>query len=33
LMEMFKIRNGQIYRIEAVFTMLPYYMTSQWLEQ
>lgn len=32
LMEMFKIRNGRIYRIEAVFTMLPYYMTSQWLE-
>jgi len=33
LMEMFKIRNGRIYRIEAVFTMLPYYMTSQWLER
>ncbi len=32
LMEMFKIRNGRIYGIEAVFTMLPYYMTSQWLE-
>jgi len=32
LMEMFKIRNGKIYRIEAVFTMLPYYMSSQWLE-
>jgi len=32
LMEMFKIRNGRIYRIEAVFTMLPYYMSSQWLE-
>jgi len=33
LMEMFKIRHGRIYRIEAVFTMLPYYMTSQWLER
>jgi hypothetical protein len=32
LMEMFKIRGGRIYRIEAVFTVLPYYMTSQWLE-
>jgi hypothetical protein len=33
LMEMFKIRKGRIYRIEAVFTMLPYDMTSQWLER
>jgi hypothetical protein len=31
LMEMFKIRNGRIYRIEAVFTTVPYYMTSQWV--
>jgi hypothetical protein len=30
LMEMFKIRNGRIYRIEAVFTTLPYFMSSQW---
>ena len=30
-MEMFKIRNGRIYRIEAVFTTVPYYMTSQWV--
>jgi hypothetical protein len=32
LMEMFKIRNGRIYRIEAVFTTLPYYMPSPWLK-
>jgi hypothetical protein len=31
LMEMFKIRAGRIYRIEAVFTALPYYMTSEWV--
>lgn len=30
LMEMFKIRSGRIYRIEAMFTFLPYYMSSQW---
>ena len=31
LMEMFKIRSGRIYRIEAVFTTLPYLMSSPWL--
>ena len=30
VMEMFKIRNGQIYRIEAIFTGVPYRMSSQW---
>jgi hypothetical protein len=30
LMEMFKIRNGRIYRIEAVFTRLPYGMSAPW---
>lgn len=30
LMEMFKIRRGQIYRIEAVFSTLPYDMPSPW---
>jgi hypothetical protein len=29
-MEMFKIRDGQIYRVEAIFESVPYYMTSQW---
>ncbi len=28
LMETFKIRNGKIYRIEAIFTFLPYFMPS-----
>lgn len=30
-MEMFKMRGGKIYRIESVFTSLPYYMSSQWV--
>jgi hypothetical protein len=30
LMEMFKIRSGKIYRIEAIFTSLPYYMNAPW---
>jgi hypothetical protein len=30
VMEMFKIRNGQLYRIEAIFTGVPYRMSSQW---
>jgi hypothetical protein len=30
LMEAFKIRNGRIYRIEAIFTYVPYYMQSPW---
>ncbi len=28
LMEAFKIRNGKIYRVEAIFTYVPYYMQS-----
>jgi hypothetical protein len=32
LMEMFKVRDGKIYRVEAVFTFLPYFMTSAWME-
>ncbi len=31
LMEMFKIRNGRIYRIEAIFTGVPFRMSSQWV--
>jgi hypothetical protein len=30
LMEAFKIRNGKIYRVEAIFTYVPYYMHSPW---
>ena len=30
LMEAFKIRNGKIYRIEAIFTYVPYFMHSPW---
>ena len=30
LMEAFKIRNGRIYRIEAIFTYVPYFMHSPW---
>lgn len=30
VMEVFKIRRGQLYRIEAVFTGVPYWMNSQW---
>jgi hypothetical protein len=30
-MEMFKIRKGRIYRIESVFTLVPYGMTQEWL--
>ncbi len=29
-MEMFKIRDGRIYRVEAIFESVPYYMASQW---
>lgn len=32
LMEAFKIRNGLIYRVEAVFTYVPYFMHSPWAE-
>ncbi len=31
LMEVFKIRSGRLYRIEAIFTGVPYWMTSQWV--
>lgn len=30
LMEAFKIRNGKIYRVEAIFTYVPYFMQSPW---
>lgn len=30
LMEAFKIRNGKIWRVEAVFTYVPYFMQSPW---
>ena len=31
LMEAFKIKNGRIYRVEAVFTYVPYFMHSPWV--
>jgi len=31
LIETFKIRNGKIYRIEAIFTGVPFRMSSQWI--
>jgi hypothetical protein len=31
LIEMFKIRHGQLYRIEAIFTGVPFRMSSQWI--
>jgi hypothetical protein len=31
LIESFKIRNGRLYRIEAVFTGVPFRMSSQWV--
>ena len=31
LIETFKIRNGKLYRIEAVFTGVPFRMSSQWV--
>jgi hypothetical protein len=31
LMEAFKIVNGHIYRVEAVFTYIPYFMHSPWV--
>jgi hypothetical protein len=33
LMEAFKIRNGRIYRVEAIFTYVPYFMHSPWENQ
>jgi hypothetical protein len=30
LMEAFKVRGGRIYRVEAVFTYVPYFMHSPW---
>ena len=32
LMEAFKIRRGLIYRVEAVFTYVPYFMHSPWTD-
>jgi hypothetical protein len=32
LMEMFKIRSGKLYRIEAIFTGVPFRMSSQWAQ-
>ena len=32
LIEAFKIKNGLIYRVEAVFTYVPYFMHSPWAE-
>ena len=32
LMEAFKIKDGRIYRVEAVFTYVPYFMHSPWAE-
>jgi hypothetical protein len=32
LMEAFKIRNGMIYRVEAVFTYVPYFIHSPWTD-
>jgi hypothetical protein len=31
LIEAFKIRNGRIYRVEAIFSVLPYRMPSPWV--
>jgi len=31
-LELFKIRNGSIFRIEAVFIGVPYYMPSPWVQ-
>ncbi|MGH8260170.1 MAG: hypothetical protein ACREUG_10815, partial [Steroidobacteraceae bacterium] len=31
LMEAFKIVNGRIYRVEAIFTYVPYFMHSPWV--
>ncbi|MGH8221282.1 MAG: hypothetical protein ACREUT_22350 [Steroidobacteraceae bacterium] len=31
LMEAFKIVNGRIYRVEAIFTYIPYFMHSPWV--
>ena len=33
LMEAFKIKNGRIYRVEAVFTYIPYFMHSPWADR
>ncbi len=32
LMEAFKIRGGKIYRVEAIFTYVPYFMHSPWTD-
>jgi hypothetical protein len=31
-MEMFKVRDGRIYRVESLFMQVPYNMTSEWLQ-
>jgi hypothetical protein len=33
LVEAFKIRAGKIYRIEAIFTYVPYFMHNPWAKQ
>jgi hypothetical protein len=33
LVEAFKIRDGKIYRVEAIFTYVPYFMHSPWATQ
>jgi hypothetical protein len=33
LMELFKLRQGRLYRIEAIFTGVPYRMSSQWVKE
>jgi hypothetical protein len=32
-MEMFKIREGRIYRVEVIFESVPYNMTAQWAQR
>ena len=32
LIEAFKIRSGKVYRVETVFTYVPYFMHSPWVE-
>jgi len=33
MLELFKIRSGQIYRIQVVFVAVPYYMRSPWMQE
>jgi len=32
IMEAFKIRNGKIFRVEAIYTYVPYFMGSPWVD-